>query len=153
MGRVHQINVSDGGVPKLPVETAMVDESGIVGDRQADRVNHGHPHQALCLFSLEVIEAFQAEGHPIEPGNAGENITVSGVDWAQIVPGVTMTIGSVTIEVTDFAGPCVKNAGWFTDRFFNRMEVDRFPGESRVYARVLHGGPIARGDSVELLDQ
>jgi MOSC domain-containing protein YiiM len=153
MGRVHQINVSEGGVPKLPVEHAVVDESGVVGDTQADRIHHGHSHQALCLFSLEVIESLQAEGHPIESGNVGENVTVSGLDWNRVVPGVTLRIGEATVEVTNFAGPCVKNAGWFKDRFFNRIDVERFPGESRVYARVLAGGSISRGDRVELLDE
>jgi MOSC domain-containing protein YiiM len=150
MGLVHQINVSRGGVPKLPVETAVVDERGVVGDVQTDRIHHGRPHQALCLFSLEVIESFQAEGHPIEPGNAGENITISGLVWNRVVPGVTLKIGEVEVEVTDFAKPCAKNAGWFKDRFFNRMDVERFPGEARVYARVLAGGSVARGDRVEL---
>jgi len=137
-------------VPKLPVASALVAERGIVGDEQADRVHHGHPEQALCLFSLEVIEAMQAEGHSIGAGSAGENITVTGLDWAEVVPGREMTIGPVRIEITDYAAPCSKNAQWFEGGRFNRMHADRHPGESRVYARVLEGGPIATGDSVAL---
>jgi MOSC domain-containing protein YiiM len=69
MAHVHQINLSKGGVPKLPVDEAVIDESGVVGDVQADRVHHGHPDQALCLYSLEVIQELQREGHPIGPGS------------------------------------------------------------------------------------
>lgn len=151
MARVHQINTSRGGVPKLPVVTAEVDERGIVGDEQADRVHHGQSDQALCLFSLEVIEDFRAEGHPIGPGSAGENVTVSGVDWSEVVPGKKMTIGPVLVEITHFATPCSKNARWFIDGKYNRMHINSHPGESRVYARVIEGGPIATGDPVALL--
>lgn len=151
MGHVHQINTSKGGVPKLPVETAVVNESGVVGDMQADLVHHGSADQALCLFSLEVIEGFQEEGHRIEPGSAGENITVSGLDWSHVTPGTRMTIGPVEIEVTFYATPCSKNAQWFTDGGYNRMHANRHPGESRVYARVLKGGAITAGDPVELV--
>lgn len=151
MGRVHQISASEGGVPKLPVDEAVVDVSGVIGDLQEDRVHHGHPHQALCLFSLEVIERFQAEGHPVAPGSTGENITVSGLDWSLVVPGSRMTIGPVEIEITGFTTPCAKNARWFIDRRFNRMHNSKHPGESRVYARVISGGPIATGDPVRLV--
>ena len=151
MGRVHQINTSNGGVPKLPIAHAVIDESGVVGDVQADRAHHGHPEQALCLFSLEVIDALRAEGHPIEAGSAGENITVTGIDWGLVVPGTQMTIGPVEIEVTHYTTPCAKNARWFIDGKFNRMHANKHPGESRVYARVLQGGAIATGDPVALV--
>lgn len=148
MAHIHQINTSGGGVPKLPVERAVVDESGVIGDVQADRVHHGRPEQALCLFSLEVIERLREEGHPIAPGSAGENLTIAGLDWSQVVPGTRMSIGAVEIEITHYTTPCVKNAQWFVDGRFNRMHQSKHPGESRVYARVLTGGPIAKGDTV-----
>ncbi len=151
MGRVHQINTSQGGVPKLPVDEAVVDVSGVIGDVQEDRVHHGHPEQALCLFSLEVIERFRAEGHPVEPGSTGENITVSGLDWGLVMPGTRMTVGPVELEITGYATPCAKNARWFTDGRYNRMHASRHPGESRVYARVLEGGRIEPGDPVRLV--
>lgn len=152
MGRVHQINTSKGGVPKLATDQAVVGDRGIIGDEQADKIHHGHPEQALCLFSLEVIEKFRSEGHPIEPGSAGENITVSGVDWSDVVPGRKMTIGPVQVEITDYATPCSKNSRWFIDGRYNRMHENRHPGESRVYARVLTTGSIRTGDTVELID-
>lgn len=152
MGQVHQISISNGGVPKLAVERATIDETGVVGDVQADRVHHGRPEQALCLYSLEVIEALRAEGHPIAPGAAGENITISGLDWARVTPGKTITFGPVRAEITGYASPCAKNARWFEDGHFMRMHSGRHPGESRVYARVLQGGAISAGDPVELYD-
>ncbi len=151
-GRIHQISTSGGGVPKLPVDSALIDESGVVGDLQADQVHHGSPEQALCLFSLEVIEKMQTEGHPIAAGSAGENITVSGLDWAQVVPGRRMRLGPVEIEITHYTTPCAKNARWFRDGRFTRMHQSKHPGESRVYARVIRGGTVQPGDSVRLTD-
>ncbi|HXV70677.1 MAG TPA: MOSC domain-containing protein [Acidimicrobiia bacterium] len=69
-----------------------------------------------------------------------------------IVPGRRMTIGPVQIEISHYATPCSKNARWFIDGRYDRMHQSRHPGESRVYARVLSGGPISRGDTVVLLD-
>ncbi|MDH3463904.1 MAG: MOSC domain-containing protein [Acidimicrobiia bacterium] len=149
MSHIHLINVSDGGVPKLPVDTAEVGLRGLTTDRQADTIHHGSPDQALCLYSLEVIEALGAEGHPIFPGAAGENLTISGLDWAGVTEGDRFRLGDdVVIEVTFPATPCSKNAEWFVDRNFKRMSHDLHPGSSRTYARVLQPGSVSTGDPV-----
>lgn len=152
IGRIHQISVSPGGVPKLPVDQAEVGLRGLVDDDQNDKRHHGHPEQALCVWSLEVIEALQAEGHPIAPGYAGENITVADLDWNLVVPGTTLLIGdSVVAPVTFDATPCSKNAAWFLGRDFRRMSQDLHPGWSRMYTSVTTGGTIRVGDPVRLL--
>jgi MOSC domain-containing protein YiiM len=129
----------------------MVTEHGVKGDRQADHKNHGHPEQALCLYAMEVIQRLQAEGHPIGAGSTGENITVAGLNWERIVPGVRLRLGSeVVAEVTGYATPCWKNARWFADGDFERMSHESHPGEARVYARVLKGGALREGDIIVL---
>ena len=151
MPSVHQINISNGGVPKTPVDHAVIGERGLTDDRQTDMVHHGSPDQALCLYSLEVIEGLRAEGHPIEPGFAGENLTLTGLDWHQIVPGLRIAIGAeIEAEVTDYTTPCSKNARWFIDGNFARMSQRLHPGESRVYAKILKGGVVRSGDEVVL---
>lgn len=153
VAHVHQISLSDGGVPKHAVTQATIDELGIVGDSHNDEVYHGGPDRALCLYSLEVIERLQGEGHPIEPGFAGENLTIAGLDWNGVKPGATLAIGDrVTIEITSYTAPCAKNAAWFNEGDFTRMLQSRHPGESRLYARVLTGGAVSTGDEVLLLE-
>ncbi len=150
-GTVASVNVSAGGVPKLPVERAYVSHNGMEGDRQADLRHHGGPLQTLCLFSLEVIEQLRAEGHPIDAGSAGENITLTGIDWNLMAGGVRLEIGDTLVaEVTVQATPCSKNARWFSDRKFGRIDHDEHPGSSRWYARVLEPGPVATGDGVTI---
>lgn len=77
---------------------------------------------------LEVIEKLQAEGHPIAPGAAGENLTVSGLDWISVVPGTKLTPGDVVLEVTFPATPCSKNARWFVGGRLDRMHQSKHPG-------------------------
>jgi MOSC domain-containing protein YiiM len=152
-GRVYQINVSNGGVPKWPVPSAWVTCLGIEGDRHRSP-SHGGPERALCLFSLEVIRLLQAEGHPIMPGAAGENLTLEGLDFAALHPGDRLRIGdAVLIELTRHTTPCVNIAGCFKDGDFTRILQTKFPGHSRMYARVLQEGEIVTGDPVYLVSR
>jgi hypothetical protein len=148
-GSVVQLNVSGGGLPKLPVESAEVTFKGMAGDRQATRLHHGRPWQALCVWSLEVIEQFQRDGHPIAPGRAGENVTVSGLPWEQVTPGVRLRVGDVLCEISSFSLPCASNKPWFSDGDFNRIHHENGP-VSRVYATVLEPGHVKKGDSAVL---
>lgn len=149
---ITHINASNGGVPKLPIERAVIGTLGVESDRQANTEHHGGPERALCLFSLERIEALQAEGHPIGPGGAGENITITGLDWDAVAPGTQLRLGeSVLVEITGYTAPCYKIEANFSDGDFNRINQKTNPGWSRAYARVIEGGPLLPGDPVELL--
>jgi MOSC domain-containing protein YiiM len=148
-GVVSGLHASGGGVPKLPIDSATVGWSGVEGDRQGSRVHHGRPWQALCLWSDEVIANFAAQGHPIRPGYAGENITVRGLPWEVARPGAKVTIGSVEATVTAYAIPCSQNEAWFTGGDFELMSHERGP-VSRIYARVDRPGTITLGDSLTL---
>lgn len=149
---VVQINVSDGGVPKLPIGRVMVDELGIVGDKHRDLEHHGGPERALSLFPIELLEALRAEGHPIVPGGAGENLTTRGLDWSRLTRGRQIAIGEVLAEFTDWATPCRNIAGCFAGGAFKRMSQKVYPGWSRAYARVLRGGMIAAGDQIRFVE-
>lgn len=150
-GRIVQISISQGGVPKLPIPQVEISKAGLEGDRQTNLKFHGGPDRAVCLWALEVIETLQQEGHPIAPGQAGENVTVAGINWSRVIPGTCLRLGdTVLLEVTDYAPPCRKNMRWFSDRKFSRISQNHFPGSSRVYARVLAPGAIATGDSARI---
>ena len=102
------------------------------------------------LFSLDVIRALQREGHPIAPGTTGENLTVSGLDWPAIVPGSELQIGEVRLRITDYTSPCERIAIAFLDLDSRRISQQRHPGWSRLNARVLSGGLVTIGDTVEV---
>ena len=44
------------------------------------------------MFSLELIERLQDEGHTIDPGSAGENLTLAGLEWEKVGPGALLNI-------------------------------------------------------------
>lgn len=153
-GRVHQISISGGGVPKLPVPRARISATGVEGDRQHDTKHHGGPERAVCLFSLEVIRRLRAEGHPIVPGSAGENLTIEGLDWAGVVPGIRIEIesdlhdGPAVLEVVSYTRPCSTIRNSFVGSDSNRISQETHAGQSRVYARVLREGTVAVGATV-----
>jgi MOSC domain-containing protein YiiM len=150
---IYQLNCSDGGVPKLPVEEAQLTPTGLACDRQAHTRFHGGTQRALCLYSLEVIQALQAEGHPIYPGSAGENVTVAGLVWAELAPGRRLALGDeVVIELTSYTSPCRNIGGSFDDGKFKRISQKEHAGESRLYARVIRTGKLAVGQPVRVLD-
>jgi MOSC domain-containing protein YiiM len=93
----------------------------------------------------------QDEGHPIDAGSSGENLTLSGVDWDLVRPGVRLTIGpEIELEVTSYTTPCSHNGRWFRDEDFSRISQKANPGWSRVYAKVLQGGVVRPGDAVAI---
>lgn len=149
-GRVASINVSDGGVPKRPVPEAAVSRAGVAGDRQRDLRYHGGPDRAVSLLGAEVIEALAAEGHPIAAGTTGENLTIAGLRWSDVRPGVALQVGAVRLLVTSYAAPCRTIAASFAGRTFGRVSQKTHPGWSRVYARVLEPGLVRVGDPVRL---
>ena len=153
-GRIFQLNVSNGGVPKLAVREAVLTSGGLEGDRQRDLRYHGGPQRALCLFALERLLELQAEGHPIFPGSVGENLTVVGLDWSGLAPGARLALGQeALVEITSYTSPCKKIAGSFAGGGFKRISQKVHPGDSRLYARVLRPGRLAVGQSVKLLNE
>jgi MOSC domain-containing protein YiiM len=149
---IFQLNISNGGVPKLGLHRAEVGPLGLAGDRQRDLQHHGGPERALCLYSLERILALQAEGHPVFPGSTGENLTLAGLDWEQMVPGTRLRLGpEVLIELTSYTTPCNNLVESFQDSDFKRISQTRRPSWSRLYARVLETGSVKVGDRVEIV--
>ncbi|MEM7063081.1 MAG: MOSC domain-containing protein [Cyanobacteria bacterium P01_B01_bin.77] len=149
---ITQINISDGGVPKLPIPKAQITPAGLIGDRQRNLKYHGGPDRAICLWSADIIQTLQNEGHPIEPGSAGENITVAGLLWNQIGPDTQLQLGdTVCLLITDYAPPCRHIGKFFSDRRYSRINQAHHPGTSRLYARVVSPGIISVGNSVQIL--
>ncbi|HVF28381.1 MAG TPA: MOSC domain-containing protein [Pyrinomonadaceae bacterium] len=150
-GRIFQLNVSNGGVPKLPVREVLLTPNGLGGDRQAHPLIHGGPERALCLYALERILELQAEGHPIYPGSIGENVTVVGLDWSTLEPGIRLALGDeALVEITSYTRPCKNIAASFLSRSFDRVSQKTYPGAARLYARVLRSGSLMVGQAVRV---
>ena len=103
------------------------------------------------MYSLELIEALRAEGHPIAPGTIGENLTLAGFSWNEMRPGVRIEVGEVVLELASYAAPCQIIAASFSDGRVVRVSEKVNPGWSRLYARVVKEGTLRIGDRVRIL--
>ncbi len=148
-GTIEGLFISGGGVPKVAVASGILGDAGLIGDSVKHTKIHGGPDRALCLFSADLLEALQAEGHPIKPGWIGENALLRGIDWADLEIGSVLHLGaSAQVQVTDYTEPCNQIARAFTGRDFRRIQQLRHPGWSRLYVRVIVGGDMRVGDGV-----
>ncbi len=151
-GRVVHVNVSPGGVPKLPVAEARVGRDGLAGDGHDHDAVHGGPHRAVCLFGIEAIERVHADGHPrVGPGSVGENLTTEGIELSLLAVGTRLAVGpDVVLEISAPAGPCDVIKAAFTNGKSGRISILVHPADSRMYARVLHHGIVRPGDSIRV---
>jgi MOSC domain-containing protein YiiM len=144
-GAIFSINISRDGVPKRPTSSAWIGVDGVEGDRQRDRRYHGGADRAVSLYSFELIQALQAEGHSVAPGSLGENLTLTGIDWSLMIPGAQLEAGPVLLELTSYVAPCRNVARSFINLEFVRVSQKVNPGWSRLYARVLAEGIVTPG--------
>jgi MOSC domain-containing protein YiiM/ribosomal protein S18 acetylase RimI-like enzyme len=153
-GRVVQVNISPGGVPKLPVAEAHVGRQGLDGDAHDHAFVHGGPHRAVALFALEAIERVRADGHSgVVPGAVGENLTTSGIELALLPVGTRLAIGGddgPILEISSPANPCEVIKGAFAAGKSGRISILLHPADSRMYARVLREGIVRGGDAIEV---
>jgi MOSC domain-containing protein YiiM len=146
--RLAQLNVSEGGGPKGPVERAVLTAAGVDGDRQRDRRHHRSPFQAVCLWSADVIDELSAAGHPIGPGCAGENLTLQGLDWRSLHPGALVQVGQALVELSFPAVPYDNQAPCFSDGDFSRIAHVVNPQWAHWYGWVREPGEVHAGDGV-----
>ena len=158
-GRILQINVSQGGVPKFPVEQAIVGSLGIEGDSHRYRL-HGGPKKALLLIASEVVKALREEGWPLFYGALGENLTTQGLNHRSWRAGQRFRTGDLVLELTEPRAPCKTlnpyGAG-IQSRIYDtqvkaRDATSRHWGESSFYAAVINGGLLRPNDILEQLD-
>jgi len=157
-GRIVQINISQGGVPKRPVPRGIVTPLGLQGDSCAHPSIHGGPRQALLLIASEVIEDLAARGYPVSYGSLGENLTTVGLDPSQIRIGQVLRAGTALLEVTKVRRPCAT-----LDTYGNGIQNEIFDaqvkagdvtsprwGWSGFYTRVLESGIVHPGDPISI---
>ena len=152
-GRVLHVNISPGGVPKLPVDEARVGTLGLVGDAHDHDWVHGGPHRAVSLFAIEAIDRVRADGHPgVVPGAAGENLTTEGIELARLPVGARVAVGGeVVLEISGPANPCDVIKGAFAGGKSGRISILLHPDDSRMYARVLREGIVRPNDPIRFL--
>ncbi|HEY4361569.1 MAG TPA: MOSC domain-containing protein [Bryobacteraceae bacterium] len=159
-GSVVQLNMSQGGIPKLPVAEAVATTLGLDGDLHNNPTIHGGPKKALLWITSEGIDELRAAGFPLYAGALGENLTTRGVDRRLWRTGQLWRIGEVVIELTRMRTPCktITVYGAAIGEAVYDPEVKAGDpsslrwGLSGFYASVVQPGTVRVGDAVALLD-
>jgi len=136
---VVSINVSvEKGTVKRPVDEAVIDGNGVVGDAHA-----GKWHRQVSILSREIIERFEAEtGRAVAPGEFAENLTIGGIDLGRVSILDRLRVGDVELDVTQIGKKC------HGDDCAVYREVGRcvMPKEG-IFCRVVKAGCLRPGDS------
>ena len=131
------------GTRKHPVEAIeLLVGTGVAGDAHA-----GAWHRQVSLLSYEKIEAFRAKGADIPLGAFGENLIVEGYDFRNLPVGTRFSCGDALLEMTQIGKECHSHC-----EIFKRMGECIMPREG-VFAVVLRGGTIQKGDTIELVTE
>jgi MOSC domain-containing protein YiiM len=141
------------GIFKRPVEgRVMLRATNLDGDGQADPSVHGGADMAAYVYSWDSYGWWMAElGHDLQPGELGENLTVTGFTDETVRVGDVLRIGDALVQVTAQREPCFKLG--------IRMGDHRFPARFReanrmgFYVRVLEEGEIGAGDGAEIVEE
>ena len=143
MGVIKGICISEKrGTAKHEIEEAILAmDWGIQGDAHA-----GHWHRQVSLLSYEKIEEFRKKGADIELGAFGENLIVSGYDFRNLAVGTRFQCGEAVLEMTQIGKECHSHC-----EIYKRMGECIMPREG-VFAIVLHGGTIRKGDLLERIE-
>ena len=143
MGVIKGICISEKrGTAKHEIEEAiLVKDWGIQGDAHA-----GHWHRQVSLLSYEKIEEFRKKGADIELGAFGENLLGSGYDFRNLAVGTRFQCGEAVLEMTQIGKECHSHC-----EIYKRMGECIMPREG-VFAIVLHGGTIRKGDLLERIE-
>ena len=143
MGVIKGICISEKrGTAKHEIEEAILAKDwGIQGDAHA-----GHWHRQVSLLSYEKIEEFRKKGADIELGAFGENLIVSGYDFRNLAVGTRFHCGEAVLEMTQIGKECHSHC-----EINKRMGECIMPREG-VFAIVLHGGTIRKGDLLERIE-
>lgn len=138
-GRVVALHVSPGRrAPMLTREQVeAVTGQGFALDAHA---RPGTSRQVL-LMDAETLDEFC-----LRPGEVKENITTRGFALGRLAAGMRLQIGEALLEITKPCNPCSR-----MDEIQPGLQ-EKLQGRRGMLARVVVGGAIRVGDTIEILE-
>ncbi len=133
---------SQQGKPKTSIiSVELIADHGLKGDQHAGL----KPHRQISLFAAETLNQIIEAGIAISPEELSTNLLTEGLALDALSPGIRLKIGTTILEISEARKPC----GALT-------KIDkRLPKATYLrcgqFARVVEGGIISAGDSIEIL--
>lgn len=142
MGIVRGICISEQrGTAKHEIsEAEFIEDFGIRGDAHA-----GKWHRQVSLLALEKIEDFRSRGASVDTGAFGENLVVEGYDLRTLPVGTRLKVGEALLEVTQVGKECHSHCAIYA------QVGDCIMPREGIFAKVLRGGMVRRGDAVDIV--
>ena len=143
--KVVSVNISDkkGMRKKTVVKVDLKENYGIEGDAHASE----KWHRQISLLALESIKKMQNMGLKVKAGDFAENITTQGIDLPSLPIGTKIIIGEdVEVEVSQIGKVCHTRCA-----IYNQAGDCVMPKEG-IFAKVLKGGTIKKGDKIAIRD-
>ena len=144
MGEIKALCISEKkGTEKHEVrEAVFLVEHGIAGDAHA-----GNWHRQVSLLGLGEIEAFRSLGADVALGAFGENIVAEGFRFKELPVGTRLKAGEVVLEITQIGKECHSSCA------IRQQVGDCIMPREGVFARVLHGGRLRPGMTLEVFKE
>ncbi|MFC2044366.1 MOSC domain-containing protein [Chloroflexota bacterium] len=132
-----------GTKKKAEVEGVLQEDYGLIGDAHADYCTH----RQVSLLAMGSINKIRSLGLNVGPGDFAENITIEGLDLPSLPIGTKVFIGEKAIlEITQIGKECHNPC-----TIYQQVGQCVMPQEG-VFARVIKGGVVKRGDTVKILE-
>lgn len=106
----------------------------------------GDWHRQVSLISFEKIEEFKKRGGDVVDGSFGENLIVTEIELTKLPIGTKLKINDVVLEVTQIGKECHSHC-----EIFKKVGDCIMPREG-IFARVLVGGFIEEGDTIQVVE-
>jgi MOSC domain-containing protein YiiM len=130
----------------------IITKTGLVGDAQADLINHGGADKALHQYPRDHYPVWKDElqAHPLleQAGAFGENLSTSGWVEADMCIGDIVRYGTAILQISQGRQPC-----WKLNKRFGRNDMAyavQKTGRTGWYYRVLQEGKAIAGDALIL---
>jgi MOSC domain-containing protein YiiM len=157
-GKVAPLGPDDvpSGIVKMPRSDRVgVTILGLEGDQIADLSVHGGPDKAVYAYAASHYPGWAAEFPDLARsfcgGAMGENLTIAGMDEADIYVGDVHAIGTALLQACQPRQPCFKFALRHDNNLLPKAMVKS--GFSGWYYRVIRPGALGAGDAVILHDR
>lgn len=116
----------------------LIENFGLKGDAHA-----GDWHRQISLLGDESIDKMRALGLDVGAGDFAENLTIIGINLPALPIGTHLRVGATALlEVTQIGKECHQHCAIY------QQAGDCVMPREGIFARVLCGGPVGKGDPV-----
>lgn len=133
------------GTKKEAIAKGILKENyGLIGDAHAD----SSTHRQVSLLATSSIDKMRQLGLDVGLGDFAENLTCDGIDLVSLPVSTRVSVGKeVILEISQIGKECHNKCA-----IYRKIGKCIMPEEG-VFARVIKGGAVQKGDIIKTLTQ